>query len=271
MATNPTVKIPVVLYNGTVNIDFYPNSHAYKLNGDRLSGVTTIGGIVDKSRPLMIWQGRLIENYLKGIPLEHRTDKEIEYALTLSTVYKDKGADIGTVIHEMIDKHIKGEEFDVKDEVSVLLLEDQGKAKNGYLAFLKWEAEAKPEWLENEKIVYSKKFGYVGTFDAICKIDGKVYLVDFKSASGFYEFSHRLQTSAYAKAYMEEYPDKQIEGRLILLCIKEDKKNKAGDLVNVAGEMQVYDISSELDQDFVSFVSAQNLYKRNKIFDKYEK
>lgn len=271
MASIKTEIIPVILYNGTVKIDFYPNSHAYKLDGQRLSGVTTIGGIVDKSRPLMIWQGRLIENYLKGIPLEHRTDKEISYALTLSTVYKDKGADIGTVIHQMIDYRIKGIEFSIEDEVSVLLPEDQGKAKNWYLAFLKWEAEAKPEWLENEKIVYSKKYGYVGTFDAIARIDWKIYLVDFKSASGFYEFSHRLQTSAYAKAYLEEFPDKQIDGRLILLCIKEDKKDKEGNLVNVAGEMQVYDISSELDQDFVSFISAKNLYQRNKIFDKYDR
>lgn len=130
MSSTKTEIIPVILYNGTVKIDFYPNSHAYKLDGQRLSGVTTIGGIVDKSRPLMIWQGRLIENYLKGIPLEHRTDKEISYALTLSTVYKDKGADIGTVIHQMIDYRIKGIEFSIEDEVSVLLPEDQGKAKN---------------------------------------------------------------------------------------------------------------------------------------------
>ena len=270
MASSKTEINTILLYGGSISIDFYPNSHAYKLDGKRLTGVTTIGNIVDKSRPLMIWQGRLIENHLKWLPIERRTDKEIEYALTLSTVFKEKWADIGTVMHQMIDYRIKRVEFSIEEEVSVLDPEDQVKAKNGYLAFLKWEAEKKPEWIHNEKVVYSKKFGYVGTFDAIARIDGKIYLVDFKSASGFYEFSHRLQTSAYAKAYLEEFPDEVIEGRLILLCIKEDKRDKEGNLVNVAGEMQVYDISSELDQDFVSFISAKNLHERNKIFSKYD-
>lgn len=264
-----TEKIQIALYNGTINIDFFPNSHAYKLEWQRLPGVTSIWSIVDKSRPLMIWQGRLIENHLKSIPVEHRTDQEINYALTLSTVFKEKGADIGSVIHSLIDQSIKWHPIDITETVSVLPEEDRGKAKNGYLAFLKWEEEVKPEWIENEKIIYSKKYWYVGTFDAIARINGKIYLIDFKSASGFYEFDHRLQTSAYAKAYMEEYPEMMIEGRLILLCTKEDKKDKEGNLINIAGEIKVYDISSDLDDDFVSFISAKNLFQRKKKFDTY--
>ena len=213
----------------------------------------------------MIWQGRLIENYLKSLPIIERDDISIEYSLTLSTQYKQKGADIVSVIHEMIDLHIKNTPFDIAEMVGVLEEADQTKAKNGYLAFLKWERETNPEWIHNEKMVYSRKYGYVGTFDAIARINGKIYLVDFKSASGFYEMDHRLQTSAYAMAYMEEFPEEIIEGRLIILCTKEDKE-KDGKLVAIAGEVQVYEISDEMQEDFVAFISAKNLFQRNKKF-----
>jgi hypothetical protein len=252
----PTEKIPVMLYNGTVNITFYPKSHRYYFDGNIITGVTTICGVVDKSEALMIWQWRLIENHLKSMPVEQRTDEQVDVALGLRKVFKEKAADIGSIVHSMIDQHIKGEEFSIDDEIAELPVEDKAKAKNWYLAFLKWESDTKPRWIKNEQIVYSKKFGYVGTFDAIAEIDGKIYLIDFKTAKYLYRLDHGMQTSAYVKAYEEEYGS-SIDGRMILIFSKE------------TGDFNVHDISDELEEDFVAFISAKNIHARKKKVDKF--
>lgn len=64
-------------------------------------------------------------------------------------------------------------------------------------------AEAQPEWLLSEVVAISRTHGYGGTFDAVVRIDGGTYLVDWKTRKpgkhGAYD-EEAWQLAAYANA-----------------------------------------------------------------------
>jgi hypothetical protein len=142
------------LYNGTVNVDFYPNSHQYKKDGVNLLSVSTICGVVDKSQALIYRATNLAKDYLLG--LSDRTDEEIIRACQLHKEKKDEAAGIGTLAHEWAEKYIKTGEMTLPDDVKV------ASAVNG---FLNRKSEHNAEFTTSERLVYSKKFDYVGILD----------------------------------------------------------------------------------------------------------
>jgi hypothetical protein len=66
-------------------------------------------------------------------------------------------------------------------------------------AFLEWEEEYNPEWVDAERKVYCDKYKYAGTVDAVAKINGRVCVIDFKTSKKIYKPYH-LQVTAYAQA-----------------------------------------------------------------------
>jgi hypothetical protein len=84
------------------------------------------------------------------------------------------------------------------------------------------------EWLSNVQLapyatemkVYSNKHGYQGTLDLVGEVDGKLYIVDYKSSAGIKE-DMGLQLVAYAKAYGEMTGVYPALGKIVL--VKKDK------------------------------------------------
>lgn len=247
MAT-PTVKENHKLYGGKVSIDFYPVKHAYKIPGNRtwLVGVTTACNQKDKSGGLLRWAERLTRAYLFDILNKKKviTQADILDAIDQRNITLDKASEIGTQIHDWIKDYIAGKNPTAPDDE---------KVQNGVVAFLDWEAKHKVKWLESERLCFSKKYGYVGTFDAIAEINGKLYMVDFKSSKGLY-LTMRYQTAAYTKAWNEEFPDKKIVNRYILKLGKDDGEFKA-----VAFENE-----QQLEEDFQGFLACLTLKNHDK-------
>jgi CRISPR/Cas system-associated exonuclease Cas4 (RecB family) len=207
------------LYKGTISIGFEEREwngnkvHKYtKENGDIPLSVTKVTGTVDKSPFLIPWAIRLMGEYL----LEKENGKIItpeivEEAKKKWREAKEEAADIGSAAHDWIEQHIKGKNPAMPENEKVL---------NCVNAYLKWEKENKIKWVVNEGLVYSKKYDFVGKLDAIAKINGKTYLIDYKSSKGIYEEFY-LQTAGYQLAYEEEH-GKCIDGRILLHLGKED-------------------------------------------------
>lgn len=212
-------QIEYKLYKGKVSIFFEERDwggnkiHVYKkADGTKPLSVTKVTGTIDKSNALIIWAIRLMAKYLNenfiGKVLEAA---HIEIASKEWRKAKDEAADVGTMAHDWIEQHIKGLNPPMPENAAVM---------NCVSAYLKWEGENKIRWLKNEAIVYSKKYDYVGKFDAIAKIKGKTYLIDYKSSKGLYPEFY-LQTAGYQIAYEEEH-GKCIDGRILLHLGKED-------------------------------------------------
>jgi hypothetical protein len=267
--------IETTLYKGSVKIKFYPDSHRYYVNGKPQTGVTTYLGIKDKSRALVIWATELYRDFLldqveNGISVEH-----IYAGCGLHEERKKEAANIGTEVHDWVEKFIKGEQPDMPES---------REAQIGVNAFLDWVDANKVKFLSSERVVYSKKHGFIGKMDIEAKVNGKLCLLDIKTSNGIYN-DYALQTAAYVKADEEE-SGRKYAGRWLIRVAKEtehdyqsrmrrknENRARAGKSQIVVEPYQVFEAkfldadASHLDRDFKAFLAAKALYEWNKETD----
>lgn len=223
------MEIEFTLYGGKVKGKFLgptedkPNRHMYYIEGKRKRGVTTALGIKDKSQALMSWQREeVIKHLLPKIENGKKiTSKDIVEALFASETTKDKAADLGDKIHAWIERYIS-HRLKLKGFEDMPEMPEDSNVLTGVTSFLDWEAAHKVKFLWTEKIVYSKKYDYIGMADFGAKVDGLVCLCDIKTGNGMYN-SVRGQTAAYAMAHLEESNSKY-DGRWAIRLAKETEK-----------------------------------------------
>ena len=234
----------------------------------RIVGVTTILNVINKPA-LIPWAVGETIKYLR----EHLDRIEDDPAQLLADAkqeaerIKQEAADIGQEVHNWIEQHTKGLAPEMPEDENV---------KRGVISFLEWEAENKVEYLESEKVVYSKKYNFVGRLDIIAKIKGKIYMLDLKTGNAIWK-EHHAQTAAYLKADMEERGTKY-EGRIILRISKETEEEyikKVQDKVWFQKDPGKYPYKvfeaiyldkddSKVYEDFEAFKSALNIYRWQK-------
>lgn len=264
------------LYKGKVKGKFFPESHRYYVDGKPKTGVTTYLGIVDKSRPLLIWATELYRDYLLGIK-EPITEAHILEGCTLHEERKQEAAAIGDEVHKWVEGYINGETPEMPESK---------EAQIGVNAFLDWVTANKVKFLSSERVVYSKKYGYIGKMDIEAKVNGKLCLIDIKTSNGLYN-TYGLQTAAYLRADEEE-SDRNYHGRWLIRLAKETEREYIGRMKrkNLARELrgrtpveiapyQVFEAkfldedSTHLDRDFLAFLSAKHLFEWNKATDTF--
>ena len=104
---------------------------------------------------------------------------------------RDKAAERGTIVHDSIEKLLKGEEVTTDNE----------EIAKHLMCFKKFYADHDIEVIDQELFLISPNWDFAGTPDLICKIDGKVWLIDYKTGN-FYK-THPLQCRMYALLYEE--------------------------------------------------------------------
>lgn len=212
----------VTLYGGAITIKFVESNHSYWLVPStgpqkRLTGVTSFTGkVFDKSDNLIGWALDLTGDYLmanKDALRKKNGDMAaiLEEAKKASEDEKKRASEIGKAVHAWIEAHAQGHKPDMPTDPKVL---------NGVLGFVQWAEENKVEFLWTERLVYSKKYGYVGTADTGLKfkagpLKGKVVLGDYKVSNGLY-LPVRMQTAAYQCAITEEAPKEKFDGRMAI-------------------------------------------------------
>lgn len=149
-----------MLENHFSDLDFDEKSHTYTLNGIGLPSVTTI------MKPL----------------------SDSKY-LTVRTDVLDNAANKGSIVHNAIENYLKFGIEDISEEY-----------KPYFLAFLEFLSDKQPTILATETKVYHKFLRYAGTVDLVCIIDGKVYLIDYKTTAVLIKMLTKVQLEAYAKA-----------------------------------------------------------------------
>lgn len=271
------------LYDGKVEIEYLPDSHYYYLVKDgeilpkkqRLTGVTSFTGQLDKSAPLIIWATRLFTKTVKDLMGEANAFTKddvlamIEKGEVAHKEAKETACGIGDYVHEFASEY--SEDCDEKkayDRVVEKLGEPSDNMVNqiqaGCVGFVNWLKEKNIKIISSEKIVYSQKFGFVGRYDATLEIDGKKYLADWKTSGGIYP-EYYYQTSAYLHAYEEETGEK-LDGALIVGIVKEDKEDKDGIITKKAGDI-ISEIRCRQDcvSDYKAFKALIDIKERQKV------
>lgn len=232
-------------YNGTVKLVFDPVKHRYWINGEYANGVTTALSIIDKPQ-LVYWAANMASTYLKenlepGVAYDEiQIQGFVEGAKKAHTKRRDGAADMGTYVHNWIEAFVKGE--NPEQPVS----EKLKKVLENFVEFWK---DNDIEVLSAERMLCSPSLMLAGTPDLVCRVNGKLTIMDWKTGKGIYP-NYFLQLAAYALMLEEEYPDQKVEQ----LCV-----------VNASIEnIFQYEYRDELDKFKETYLKAYELYKAHK-------
>lgn len=92
-------------------------------------------------------------------------------------VYADEKADIGDIVHDLVDCWSTGRPYpDPPKEVRLYV--------DRFIDFL---TAKRPRFIENEVTLWSRAHGYAGTADFIIDVDDRVFLADLKTGKNLHE------------------------------------------------------------------------------------
>lgn len=186
---------------------FRDDKHRYYWNEvGPIPSVTTVGKVLDKSGPLVGWAKRVTAE--AAVANADELPKWIEMAgpegavslLTKAADYKrDTAADLGTAIHNIADRMVKGQLYQVSEEQEPFVA--------SYATFL---TDWTPEFRLVEAMVYNLGAHYAGTLDLVCDMAGETWLLDIKTGKGVYP-DYALQLAAYGNATFVGYAGDPVE------------------------------------------------------------
>jgi hypothetical protein len=191
-----------------------------------------------------------ILNYFPKNQYFHSWLKDVGYN---SDIIAKKAAWEGTQVHNAAEKLILGEElFWLKSDGTTNYSFD---VWNMILKFASFWKQANPILVATEYHLFSDKYEYAGTTDIICKIDGKLWLLDIKTSNSLHT-SHNLQLAAYAKAWNETH-NEQIEFIGIIWLKSSVHKEKKDKIQGKGWELKVIE---DIDYNFDMFLKIRDIY-----------
>lgn len=165
--TEKKLKVPSV----TSVLDMMPAPYLRKWNS-KITAMSAIENLAYVNEVAAKSKTRAIE-WLKGAP-----DRELS-----------KAADMGDRVHKVLEDLINDPLFEVEDDLTPYV--------DGFYQFCD---RFEPEWLFIERPIFSVTHLYAGSFDAICKIKNKNYILDFKTTRSGISSKVAMQLAAYARA-----------------------------------------------------------------------
>ena len=171
-------------------------TNGYYVDKKRVPGTTTIIGRFKDSGALIQWA------YKQGREHENLVNQGLQAPKHLYDVTQ-KAADIGTVVHDMVEASEKGEEYK-KLLFNLPSEEDRTKAESGFKAYQVWRSMNRIEILEQEIQLVSQEYQFGGTPDAIGLFAGELCLIDWKTSNSVYQ-DYLIQLAAYKHLIEEGY------------------------------------------------------------------
>lgn len=237
------------MYGGAVELIFDTLRHQYSFNGEVVKGCTSVLDTLNKPA-LVPWCAKVtVESMREQFEAGRSYDEiEIEEMLDLAKranyLKKTSAGSIGTLSHDFAEAYAKK-----LNPTYPINTESRGACQR----FVKWVEDNKVEFLLSEQPVFSLQNKFAGTLDAICRIDGKLYLIDYKTSSGIWE-TYYLQVGAYALARTEEFETDVFDGAKIIRFGKNDGDFEMADISKVEldfyGEtfLRVLDVNRRMDK-----------------------
>ncbi len=169
------------------------SSYQHPVTGERVPSVTTISGLIDKSSFLVPWSAKLAAYFaadnmptLMNIP---DPDAIAEFIKAGAERERNKGRDLGSLAHNIIEALCRGQQIEIPEEVAHHVASWQTWLRR-YVKRIVWM----------EQTVWSHQHKYAGTADVLVELhDGRICLVDYKTGSDVHEDA-ALQLTALARA-----------------------------------------------------------------------
>lgn len=236
----------------------------YSWKDERFPSVTTILKMKDKPA-LPRWASKSVAEYVCEYITrcgEERTPwSEITATLTdtdhLKNVpwsYAEKKRDMGSTFHDVADSILTG---------IPISAEAFSEDIRGLIVSLKnWLEKSGAEVEATEFACFNREHGFAGTCDALVRLNGEMFVLDFKTGKDSFE-EHALQLAAYRKAEFiglqdgSEIPMPETVGGLILLPCPE------------GGPARLLEWPTG-EQEFTAFVGLIDVFNWSKTRPKYQ-
>ena len=252
-----------------MNFTFEPKTHTYRLDGKRMTGVTTILGVLNKPA-LVPWAARMAVEYVKEHSMlvsdqnkvtddikEYQTSETVlEDAKTAYAKKRDEGAEKGTNTHALVEEYIK-----------LMILDQAGKALEmnddpthywtPIKPFIDWARAQNIKFLASEEQMYSEEMFVAGTADFIFEKDGKTYIGDIKTFKKIWDRTPFYQCAGYGLMHREMHGT-DIEGYVIFNLPKERGHDPEEDVL----------WSFDTEGDTKAFLACVEIYRQNANFTK---
>jgi hypothetical protein len=183
----------------------------YEIKDKKYPSVTSILSEYGNPSGLIQWSANCVAEYVKDHLKDIRDGKITADDIDLERArqyYKEKSGealDIGSAVHDFIEEWIKYKLGLRKDDDTHKMLDDIQYIQS-VQAFLKWVKDNNFIPYASEMTVYSHKHRYAGTLDCLARVNGKIYVVDFKTSKSHSPINS-VQISAYRKALVEMNTD----------------------------------------------------------------
>ena len=171
--------------------------HSYKLDGQKVDGVTTVLSNGIPKPALINWAAREVATFaadnLETLAALKR-DERIDLLKGSHYRERDAAARRGTEVHRLAERLLHGEEVTVPEELVGHV--------DSYLRFLdEWQ----PKTMLVEAVLGNRSHKWMGTCDFVGVVDDKVALLDIKTTrSGIYgETALQLAAYAHAEFYLD--------------------------------------------------------------------
>lgn len=171
--------------------------------GNRVPSVTTIinGHLGWNKQALLGWTKRMM---LGG----QDSDKVL-----------DEAAQIGTLLHLLIEGHQQGFDIDTKD----YSYNQEKAAMKAFAGYLQWYEKVKFKPLRNELILVNEEMQVGGTIDCVARMGDDLVIVDWKTSKYLYA-ENKLQLAAYTYMFEQAQPKANVAYGMIMRFGKDDGK-----------------------------------------------
>ncbi len=204
-------------------LTFDDEKHKYMLDGNPVSGVTTINKKGYPTAPFLItWLSKQAALYtidqLKQFPEpviklpDYLLEEISKKATSAGSKLAKKAADIGSLVHSWAEldglSDIKG----IQDLLRIINTHaDCQKILNCVDEYKKWSEESKYEMIDAEQIIASVTYKYAGKYDRLVKSGNKTILIDFKTSSGIYT-EMKVQVGGGYRQALKEWRGIELDG-----------------------------------------------------------
>lgn len=197
---------------------FDEKKHAYYLNGVKMTGVTSILGVIDKPA-LIQWSANMAVDYVASnlmsaitYPLDNNKITEVfNLARKAWAKNRDSAGGIGTQCHYWIEQFVKAK---INGSEYIPNYESEN-VKKMVEKFIEWSVNENITFLLSEQKIYSTEHFYAGTVDIVFEKGGKKYIGDIKTAKDIYSTNY-LQMAGYHICFEELGKLKDLAGYCVI-------------------------------------------------------
>lgn len=178
----------------SAGLKFNERAHRYWLDGRPIPGVTTLIGKGLPKPAIPYWAAKQVAEYVADNPEGVNALRDAGRGPMVAALKevpwqkRDEAAIRGTDVHDLAERIIHGGQVDVPDHLLAHV--------EGYAHFLD-TFDVEP--ILTETPVASRAHWYAGKLDAVVRMGGQTWLLDWKTSKGVYGET-ALQTAAYARA-----------------------------------------------------------------------